>query len=275
MSNFGNQNNWNNGQNNGQNNQNWNNQNNWNDRFGWGNSNTAAAASPAVTSEKAKAFLSQVMRWMFGALMLTALVSWVFATVPALTEVMFVIDPATARMKLSIVGWIVMFLPIILSMVMTFAFEKLSFGVIILLFCAYAILTGMSLSVLVFAFSGALITQAFLLTAGVFGVMAVAGWVTKADLSRMGIILMIGLGVAFIAAMINMFVGNSMLSMLIDIAFVVIFTGLIAFKIQQVKRVGEQVGTSQPKFAVIEALALYVTFINLFITILRLLGRRE
>lgn len=272
MSNFGNQNNWNNGQNN----QNWNNPNNWNDRFGWGNSTTNTAASPAVTSEKAKAFLSQVMGWMFGALMLTALVSWVFASVPALTSLIYVIDPVTGNLAgIKILGWVLMFLPLVLGMVMNLAFEKLSFGVVVGLFCLYAITFGMSLSVIAFIYAGSIITKAFLLTAGVFGIMAVAGWVTKADLSRMGTILMIGLGVAFIAALINMFVGNSILSLIIDIAFVVIFTGLIAFKIQQIKHVGEQVGTSQPKFAVIEALSLYITFINLFLTILRLLGRRE
>jgi uncharacterized protein len=262
MNNYGNQNNWN------QNN-NWN-QSNWNNNQG----GTAQAA--AVTSDKAKAFLAQVMGWMFGALLLTAAVSWTFANIPALTSIMYNVDPASGYITgMSILGWVVMFLPLVLGLVMNFAFEKLSFGVIVLLFCGYATAIGMSLSVIAFAYAGAVIAKAFLITAGVFGIMAFAGWVTKADLSRLGTILMIGFVGVVIASLVNMFIGSSGFGFIIDIACVVIFTGLIAYKIQQVKLTGEQVGTSQPKFAVIEALGLYITFINLFLTILRLLGRRN
>ncbi|MCU0434697.1 MAG: Bax inhibitor-1/YccA family protein [Bacteroidia bacterium] len=264
MNNYGNQNNWN------QNN-NWN-PSNWNNNQGGAHT----APSAAVTSVKAKAFLSQVMGWMFGALLLTAAVSWGFANIPALQNLIYTIDPATGSIiGMKILGWVVMFLPLVLGMVMTFAFEKLSFGVLVLLFCGYATAIGMSLSVIALAYAGAVIAKAFLITAGVFGVMAFAGWVTKADLSRLGTILMIGFIGVVIAMLVNAFIGSSGFAFIIDIACVVIFTGLIAYKVQQVKLVGEQVGTSQPKFAVIEALGLYITFINLFLTILRLLGRRE
>lgn len=262
MNNYGNQNNWN------QNN-NWN-QSNWNNNQGFG------AQTAAVTSDKAKAFLAQVMGWMFGALLLTAAVSWAFANVPALQSLIYNVDPATGYITgMKILGWVVMFLPLVLGMVMNFAFEKLSFGVLVLLFCGYATALGMSLSVIALAYAGALIAKAFLITAGVFGIMAFAGWVTKADLSRLGTILMIGFVGVVIASLVNLFIGSSGFAFIIDIACVVIFTGLIAYKVQQVKLTGEQVGTSQPKFAVIEALGLYITFINLFLTILRLLGRRD
>lgn len=278
MSNFGNQNNWN-GQNNGQNNQNWNNQNNWNDRFGWGNSNTNTAASPAVTSEKAKAFLSQVMGWMFGALLISAALAWAFGTIPALKD--FLYNPVEGGLPnqttLSIAGWIILFLPLVISFVMGFGFNKLSFGVIVILFAAYSAAMGMSLSFITLVYDDAMVGKAFLISSGVFGAMAVAGWVTKADLTRLGRILMIGFVVALVASVLNMIFassGNSF-GFLLDIIFIVIFTGLIAYKVQAIKRVGEQVGTSEPKYAVIEALGLYITFVNLFLTILRLLGRRE
>lgn len=239
------------------------------------NTNGNSATQTYATSSAAKAFLSQVMGWMFGALLLTAAVSYAFATSPSLLALMVNIDPTTGGAKISILGWIVMFLPLILGLVMNFAFEKLSFGILVILFTAYATAIGMSLSFILLVYSGALITQAFLITAGVFGVMAVAGWVTKADLSKLGTILMIGFLGIVVASVINIFMQNDAFRLIIDIVCIIVFTGLIAYRMQQVKRVGEQVGTSQPKYALIEALSLYITFINLFLTILRLLGRRE
>jgi hypothetical protein len=227
-------------------------------------------------SVAAKSFLTQVMGWMFGALLLTAAVSYAFATSDTLKQLLYLIDPATGMiMGVKPLLWVVVFLPLVFILIMNFGFERLSFGVLVILFSLYATAMGMSLTTLVFTYSGVMITKAFLLTAGVFGTMAVAGWVTKADLSKLGTILMIGVLGIVVASVINVFMQNDTFSLIIDIVCIAVFTGLVAYKVQNIKHVGEQVGTSQPKFAVIEALSLYITFINLFMTILRLLNRRN
>lgn len=257
------------------------NQNNWgnqNSPNNWGsplNNGGATASSGAATSVQAKAFLTQVMGWMFGALLLTAAVSWAFSQSATLFSLLYNFNPETQRRSPTILAWIMMFLPLGLGLVMNFAFEKLSFGLLVLLFVAYAGAIGMSLSTIFLRYEDGLITQAFLMTAGIFGIMALAGWLTKADLSKLGVILMIGFGGIVIASIVNIFMQSNTFSLIIDIVCIIVFTGLIAYEIQRVKQIGEQVGTSQPKLAVIQALSIYITFINLFLTILRLLGRRD
>jgi FtsH-binding integral membrane protein len=108
--------------------------------------------------------------------------------------------------------------------------------------------------------------------------MAVAGYTTKTDLTKLGSILMIGLIGIIIASVINMFLGSSTMDYVISIIGVVVFTGLTAYDVQKLKRMGEVVisGTeTAQKMALMGALSLYLDFINLFLMLLRLFGRRD
>jgi FtsH-binding integral membrane protein len=158
---------------------------------------------------------------------------------------------------------------------MNFGYERLSMAAMIMLFMCYAALMGVSMSVIFFAFDPIMIVKAFAISAGTFGVMAVMGYVTKADLTRFGSLLIMALFGIIIMSVVNLFMQSSQMDWIIDIVCLFVFTGLVAWKTQMVKNMGEQFGTSQPKMAVYMALSLYITFINLFMTILRLMGNRR
>lgn len=222
----------------------------------------------AVSAESAKAFVTQVFGWMFLAMVLSAGLAYAFATSDL---IYFLFNEQTG--KPSPVFWIALFSPIAVVLVMNYGIEKLSFGIILSLFILYAALIGISLSTIFLVYEPMAIVKAFGITAGTFGIMAVAGYTTKADLSRFGMIMIFGVVGIILASVFNMFIASSGLSLLIDIVCIIVFTGLIAWKMQIVRQMGEQVGTTQPKMAVFMALSLYITFINLFLTILRFMRR--
>jgi FtsH-binding integral membrane protein len=178
----------------------------------------------------------------------------------------------------TILGWVVMLAPLGLVFAMGGLVEKLSGAALLALFLAFATIMGISLSFIFIAYTMSSITNVFFMTAMVFGLMAVAGYTTKTDLTKLGSILMIGLIGIIIASVINMFLGSSTMDYVISIIGVVVFTGLTAYDVQKLKRMGETVenGTEgAQKMALMGALSLYLDFINLFLMLLRLFGRRD
>ncbi|HEU4718657.1 MAG TPA: Bax inhibitor-1/YccA family protein [Bacteroidia bacterium] len=224
-----------------------------------------------ITEQATRAFVAQVFGWMFGALLITAGIAFAFANIPSLTSILF--DAATAKPTAAF--WIATFSPIAVVMAVSIGLDRMSTALVASLYILYSALLGVSLCVIFLAFDPLLIVKAFALTAGTFGIMAILGYTTKTDLTRFGSILMIGVFGIVVSMIINWFMHSSGFSYLIDIACLVVFTGLVAFKMQQIKTIGQQVGTSRPKLAIWGALTLYITFINLFLTILRLLGSRR
>jgi len=142
----------------------------------------------------------------------------------------------------------------------------------------YSLLTGMSLSFIFIVYDIGSIISTFFITALTFGVMAVAGYTTKTDLTKMGSFLYMALIGIIIASVINWFMGSSQLDYIICIAGVLIFTGLTAYDVQKIKNIGSQIenGTeTYKKLIIMGALTLYLDFINLFLMLLRLLGNRD
>jgi FtsH-binding integral membrane protein len=221
-----------------------------------------------ASAEEVKAFVTQVFGWMFLALVLTGGIAYAFAS----SELIYMLFDRTTG-KPSILFWVTIFSPMVIPFLMAYNIERFSLGVILALFLVYSSLLGVCLSTLFLAYEPLMIAKAFGITAGTFGIMAIAGYTTKADLSKMGMILMfasVGIFISFIA---NYFIGSLGFALLIDIVCIIVFTGLIAWKMQMVRQMGEQFGTSQPKMAVFMGLSLYITFINLFLTILRFMRR--
>jgi hypothetical protein len=157
--------------------------------------------------------------------------------------------------------------------------HKLSFASAAGLFTVYSVLNGVTMAAIFAAYTMTSIATTFFVTAGTFGVMAFFGTVTKTDLSKMGKILMMGLIGVIIAAVVNIFLGNSMLELIISVVGVVIFTGLTAWDAKKIKSMmmeyGTEVNEMTQKLAVIGALSLYLDFINLFLYLLRFLGSRN
>jgi FtsH-binding integral membrane protein len=199
-----------------------------------------------------------------------------FAFVPELTTLL--IEPTEfGGAKPTMLAYVVMFAPIIFVMAMSFGVNKMSLPVLIGTFVAYSIVNGISFSFIFFIYNIGSIYKVFLSTAGLFAVMAIAGYTTKTDLTKLGSILMIGLIGLVVASLINFFMHSAQMDYIISILGVIIFTGLTAYDVQKIKNIGEQAGDSSEgkKYGIMGALTLYLDFINLFLFLLRLFGGRK
>lgn len=155
---------------------------------------------------------------------------------------------------------------------------KLSMPVATAAFAVYSLLNGVTLSPIFLVYTGESITSTFFITAATFGTMAVFGYTTKRDLSSWGSYLMMALIGLIIASLVNMFVGSSLLMWVVSYLGVLIFVGLTAYDTQRIKEmIAQSVGDEEQtkKVALLGALNLYLDFINLFIYLLRLFGRRD
>lgn len=145
-------------------------------------------------------------------------------------------------------------------------------------FALYSLLNGVTLSPIFLVYTGESIASTFFITAGTFAAMAIFGYTTKRDLSSWGSYMMMGLIGLIIASLVNMFVGSSLLMWVVSYLGVLIFVGLTAYDTQQIKAmIANSVGDEEQtkKVALLGALHLYLDFINLFIYLLRLFGRRD
>ena len=155
--------------------------------------------------------------------------------------------------------------------------DKLQPGTATGLFLGYSVLNGLTLSTIFLAYTHASIAGTFLVTAGMFGAMAVYGLVTKRDLSGMGSFMFMGLIGILLASVVNIFLHSSALYWAISAIGVLVFVGLTAYDVQKIKTIGEE-GIMQQgeaairKGSIIGALALYLDFINLFLMLLRFFG---
>lgn len=155
---------------------------------------------------------------------------------------------------------------------------SISFSTATVLFGVYSILSGVTLSYIFALYTLESIGTTFLITAGTFGAMATYGYVTKRDLSSMGSILFMGLIGLIIAGVVNIFLQNSMLSLITSCIGVLIFTGLTAWDMQKIKLMfagAYEDSDDVKKYSVLGALTLYLDFVNLFLYLLRLLGSRR
>lgn len=174
--------------------------------------------------------------------------------------------------------YIVMFAPLVLGLLIQMAYQRLSLGLLIVLFIAYSALMGLSLSSIFIVYSGAAIYSTFFITAGAFAAMAILGYTTKTDLTKFGSLLyMVFIGM-MLALLVNMFMHSEMMDYIISIIGVFVFTGLTAYYMQQLKSVSKDTSLSEVdrnKLSLIGGLQLYILFVNLFLTLLRLLGSRD
>ena len=239
--------------------------------FGGNNtSDFTTGGMPIVADERG--FMNAVFGWMAAGLAITGATAWYFATSGAIM-LMF---SETGGMNL--LGWAVMLGPLAFILAMNFGLQRLSVTSLALLFLAFAGTMGLSLGGIFYVYSMGSLTQVFLITAGTFAIMAIAGYTTQVDLSRMGSLLFMGLIGIILASLVNWWMQSSMLDFVISAVGVLIFTGLVAYDTQRLKRIaaGVEYGAVAPmKLALLGATSLYLDFLNLFLFLLRLLGRRD
>ncbi len=224
-----------------------------------------------------RTFLASVFSYMATALVISGVMAWWFGTDLGMQAWLRHVD-ARGIGGPTVLGYIVMFAPLILVFVMSGMVQRLNSTVMLGIFLLYSALTGMSLSTIFLIYTSGAIFKVFFMAAGIFGIMAFAGYTTKTDLTKLGSILMIGLIGIVVASLINMFIGSSTMDYIVSIIGVVVFTGLTAYDMQKLKQMGEQVATgteTAQKMALMGALSLYLDFINLFLMLLRLFGGRR
>jgi uncharacterized protein len=226
------------------------------------------------SADASRKYLAKVFAWMFAALGISAFVAFEFYSNPSLLAL--IVDPTVGG--LTGLGYVAIFAPVAFSFVISFGFNRISYPVMLFLFIAYALTIGVSLSIIGLIYTASSIFGVFLSAATIFGIMAIAGYTTKMDLSKFGSILtMIFFGV-FAVSIINFFLGSAQLQYFISFAFVAIMIGLTAYYMQMLKRIGAGIeyGTAESKkLVLIGAFVLYTTFINLFMSMLRLFGSRR
>lgn len=221
-----------------------------------------------------RTFLANVFSYMTMALVISGVMAWWFGS--DLDKLKYLINFETGGQ--TILGWVVMLAPLGLVFAMGGLVNRMSSTALLATFLLFACIMGISLSYIFVIYTTAAIANVFFITAAVFGVMAIAGYTTKTDLTKLGSILMIGLIGIVIASLVNIFLKSDTMGYVVSIIGVVVFTGLTAYDVQKLKRMGEQVATgteTAQKMALMGALSLYLDFINLFLMLLRLFGGRR
>ena len=157
--------------------------------------------------------------------------------------------------------------------------NRISLTTATILYIVYSILNGVTMSMLFLIYTMSSIATTFFVTAGTFGAMALFGYATKKDLTRIGNLCIMGVIGLIIASLVNMFLHNSMMDLIISYVGVLLFVGLTAYDSQKIKQMlsGEdiEVNETTQKIALMGALTLYLDFINLFLYLLRILGDRK
>jgi FtsH-binding integral membrane protein len=237
--------------------------------------NYTVVDSTVKTGALSKTFMANVFIWMFAALAISAVMAYVFASNAYLMSFL------VTETGLSILGWIVMLAPLGFVFSMSLGYNKLSAPAMTGLFLLYAAVNGISFSFILLTYTAGSIVGCFAAAAAMFGIMAVLGYTTKQDLTSFGRLMMMGLIGIIIATVINWFLGSERMDYIISIIGVAVFTGLTAYDVQKLKRIGmgiEQEGVPAvgvKKAAIFGALSLYLDFIMIFIYLLRLFGGRR
>jgi FtsH-binding integral membrane protein len=173
--------------------------------------------------------------------------------------------------------FVVAMAPLAFILVLSFGIRRMSAMAAQLTFYAYSAVMGLSLSTLLMQYQAESIGRVFFITAGMFGATSLYGYTTRKSLTGMGSFMMMGLLGLIIASVVNMFMHSSLLQMALSYVAVVVFTGLTAFDTQRIRdSYSEGYGVeSNGKLAIMGALTLYLDFINLFVSMMRLMGNRR
>jgi FtsH-binding integral membrane protein len=213
-----------------------------------------------------RGYLLQVYNYMAGGLAITGLVAY---------------WGAASGVYASIAGtlwlWLLLLAPLALVLLLSFRIERMSRGAAQLAFWGYAALVGLSMSGIFLVYTGESIARVFFVSGGTFAATSLYGYTTRADLSRFGSFLFMGLIGIVLALLVNMFLKSSALQLTVSAIGVFVFVGLTAYDTQRIRNIyteGEE-ASAAAKRSILGALALYLDFLNLFWMLLRLMGDRR
>jgi uncharacterized protein len=234
------------------------------DNFYQGRYGARAGAPAAVIDQGLRAYMLRVYNYMASGVLLSGIVAYLVAN----TSLYGVIFGSPLK-------WVVMLAPLAFVFGLSAGINRMSFGAAQALYWLFAAMMGASLASILVVFTGTSVARVFFITAGTFAGMSLYGYTTRADLTKFGSFLMMGLIGIIIASLVNIFVASSALQFAISIIGVLVFVGLTAFDTQRIKDTYyegyDQDSTS--KMALMGALALYLDFINLFVLLMQLFGQ--
>src|SRR5262245_10903311 len=230
--------------------------------------NPAAAFPGSVaTAERVTAFLRAVYGWMCAGLAVTGVVAYLIGSSPALLQ-------ALVGNYMLVIGLFIGQLALVFYL--SARAHTLAPGTATAIFLGYAALTGVTLSVLVLAYTGASIATTFVVTAGMFGALAFYGTTPSRSLAGVGQFAFMGLIGLILATIVGFFWQSPALQFLIPVVGVIVFTALTAWDAQSLKQMAMELPAGQVgSYAIVGALRLYLDFINLFLFLLRFLGGRR
>jgi FtsH-binding integral membrane protein len=198
------------------------------------------------------------------AVVTSMVVSFLISSSPALMAFFF-----TGAMK-----WIVIFAPLVAIFAISFNMHKVSYSTAQFMLHGFAALMGLSFATIFVVYTSASIVTAFMGAAVLFSTMSLYGYFTKKDLTSIGQFMFIGLIAIIIASVINIFIGSTVVQMVVSALAIVIFMGLTAYDTQKIREI-VSVGGDTGKEEVMGALSLYLDFINIFLSLLQLFGNRN
>lgn len=230
--------------------------------------NTFSREQQLASSLAFPILMRKVYVWMSLALVITGFTAFFVASTPSLMSLIFN----------SGLIWGLVIAELALVWGVSAAINKISLTTATLLFTLYSVINGATLSILFYNYTMSSIATVFFITSGTFGAMALYGYFTKKDLTSWGRILFMALIGLIIASLVNIFLKSSGMDLVISYLGVLIFVGLTAYDSQKIKEMmlaAPDAGEGMQKIALLGALSLYLDFINLFIYLLRIFGRRD
>ena len=220
-----------------------------------------------VNAQAKQKFLTGVYGWMFLALVVSAATAFFTASNTYMVKLLFSngFIMILALGEIALVWWL------------SASIRKISMQSAVIGFITYSVLNGITLSSILLYYTGASVASVFITCAAMFGIMSLYGLTTKSNLMSAGRYLMMGVIGIIIASLLNIFIRSNTLDWLVSVVTVVVFTGLTAYDSQKMLAVSRRADGSEmfKKAAIIGALELYLDFINMFLALLRLFGRRK
>ncbi|MGQ0581454.1 MAG: Bax inhibitor-1/YccA family protein [Reyranella sp.] len=235
-----------------------------------------AIADQATFDVGLRAHMIRVYNYMASGLALSGIVAFGLFSSPQLASVFFQVSGGYV-VGLTGLGWVATLAPLGLLLLVSFRAATMSVGAIQAVYWTVTALMGVSLSILLFTYTGASVARTFFVTAAAFGALSLYGYTTKRDLTAMGKFLFMGVIGLILAGIVNMIWPSGTMSFIISAAGVLIFSGLIAYDTQKIKdQYSEAYGTeAAEKIAIFGALSLYLDFVNLFQFLMMFLGQRR
>jgi uncharacterized protein len=217
----------------------------------------------------------RVYNYMASGLALSGIVAFALFSSSELAGLFFQVTANGRVAGLNALGWVAILAPLGLLLLVGFRAAKMSVGAIQAVYWTVTALMGVSLSLLLFRYTGASVARTFFVTAAAFGGLSLYGYTTKKDLSAFGKFLFMGLIGIILAGLVNMIWPSGTMTFIISVAGVLIFSGLIAYDTQRIK---EQYADawdsgSAEKMAIFGALSLYLDFVNLFQFLMSFMGQ--